>query len=195
MHGLVNKAIQNFLMDIYGSEMWAEIGLHANLPFADFEAMLIYDAGLTRDVVVAACDLLKKRPTALLEDLGTYLVSHPNCEGLRRLLRFAGVTFEDFLYSLDDLPDRARLAVADLDIPAMELLEQGAGQYRIRCREPFPGVSFVLIGVLRAMADDYGALVVLERIGIADGVAEIDVKMVEQAFAEGRQFDLGASLG
>ncbi len=62
----------------------------------------------------------------LLEDLGTYLVSHPNVQGLRRLLRFGGAGFIDFLHSLDELHDRARLAVPDLDLPQLELRDHGS---------------------------------------------------------------------
>ena len=56
------------------------------------------------------------RPVAgMMEDLGTYLIMNPSFPAVRRLLRFSGVTFLDFLHSLDDLPDRVRLAVPDSD--------------------------------------------------------------------------------
>lgn len=49
-----------------------------------------------------------------------------------------------------------------------------------------------MIGVLRAMADDYGALVMLEHNGKSDGRDVITITLVETSFAEGRSFDLGA---
>ena len=49
-----------------------------------------------------------------------------------------------------------------------------------------------MVGVLRAMADDYGALAMLSHEG-QEGEAEIiSIVLVESAFAEGRHFDLGA---
>ncbi len=38
---------------------------------------------------------------------------------MRRLLRFGGATFEDFLLSLDDLNDRVALALDILDMPTV----------------------------------------------------------------------------
>ena len=54
-----------------------------------------------------------------------------------------------------------------------------------------PGLGPVLAGVLRAMADDYGALAVVEPMpGDAGGGARLSIAVAEAAFAEGRGFDL-----
>jgi hypothetical protein len=141
---------------------------------------------------VAAMQLSKPRD-AILEDVGTYLVSHPNKESLRRLLRFGGVTFTEFLHSLDDLPDRARLAVPDLDLPELELSECALNRFSLLCTGPVSGFGMVLVGVLRAMADDYGALVILDHEGWQDGCERIAITLVETEYAQGRQFDLGGA--
>ena len=139
-------------------------------------------------------EVLGRDRAGMLEDLGTYLVSHPRTEALRRLLRFGGVTYVDFLHSLDDLPDRARLAVADLQLPALELREHASGRFSLACGPGMPGFGSVMTGILRAMADDYGALATIERErASADGAEVIAITLVETAFAAGRRFDLGAS--
>jgi hypothetical protein len=45
------------------------------------------------------------------------------------------------------------------------------------------------------MADDYGALVMLEHRGCRNGAEEIAIALVETAYAAGRSFDLGARAG
>jgi hypothetical protein len=105
-------------------------------------------------------------------------------------LRLGGDTFLEFLYSLDDLHDRARLAVADLDFPQVELLDQVASVFRIELRHPIQGFGMVFVGALRALADDYGALVVIEHQGGSGGVETISVELLETDFAEGREFEL-----
>ena len=123
MHGLVNRAIQSFVCNTYGEDRWHDVTEAAGLGFSDFEAMLTYDDDLTDAVLDALSTELRRERSEILEDLGTYMVSHPAVEALRRLLRFGGETYVDFLYSLDELPGRARLAVSDLILPAMELRE------------------------------------------------------------------------
>lgn len=192
MHGLINRAIQSFVCATYGQSCWLRVTEVAELGFVEFEAMLVYDDDMTVRVLDALCANLKRPRAEMLEDLGTYLVSHPKMEDLRRLLRFGGVIYVEFLHSLDDLSDRVRLAVSDLCLPALELREVSPTEYQLRCFPGLPGYSSVMVGVLRAMADDYGALAMLSHEG-QEGAAEvISIVLVESAFAEGRHFDLGA---
>lgn len=195
MHGLINRAIQCFVQDTYGAETWAAVTRDAGLGFDSFEAMLTYDPRLTDTVVAATARLLVRPRESVLEDLGTYLVSHPNVEALRRLLRFGGVTFVDFLHSLEDLPGRARLAVPDLDLPNLELADAADGAFTLCCRSTFLGAGHVVMGLLRAMADDYGALVLLDHQGSGPDGEMISIQVLEPSFAQGRRFDLAARAG
>lgn len=195
MHGLINRALQTFVCQTYGDDRWRDVAQTAELGFTEFESMLMYDDDLTVRVLAALCDGLGRPQAEVLEDLGTYLVSNPHVEALRRLLRFGGVTYVEFLHSLDDLPDRARLAVGDLHLPRMELREYAAGQFLLSCGPGLPGFGWVMMGVLRTMADDYGALVLLEHDGMRDQAEVITITLIETAFAEGRSFELGARAG
>ncbi|MDQ2092262.1 heme NO-binding domain-containing protein [Marimonas arenosa] len=193
MHGLVNRTIQQFVSDTYGAERWSEVALAADLTFAEFEAMLVYEEALTRRVLEAVCTVLDKPRAEVLEDIGTYLVSHPNAEAVRRLLRFGGEDFVEFLHSLDDLPDRARLAVSDLELPQLELREHAADRFSLTVNARIDGFGQVMIGMLRSLADDYGALALLEHRGGQRGFEVVDITLIEAGFAQGRSFDLGAT--
>lgn len=195
MHGVINRSIQCFLRDTYGDATWTAVAIEARLGFDSFEAMLTYDAPLTEQVIAAAMRVLQRPRDTLLEDLGTYLVSHRNLESLRRLLRFGGVSYLDFLNSLEDLPERGRLALPDLDLPVLHLKDEGDGLFTLRSSVLVPGTGHVLMGLLRAMADDYGALVLLDHAGLVDGVEVVSINLLEQGFAEGRRFDLALQAG
>ena len=192
MHGLINRAIQAFVTSTYGADRWNEVMDLAGLGFREFEAMLTYTDEQSSKMLVAMEKVLERPLPEMLEDMGTFLVSNPQVESLRRLLRFGGVNYVEFLHSLDDLPGRARLAVSDLHLPALELSEQAPGHFELVCQPGLPGYSNVMIGVLRAMADDYGDLVILDPSGTQDGAEVISITVVERDFAEGRAFDLGA---
>ncbi|WP_180883827.1 heme NO-binding domain-containing protein [Ruegeria sp. THAF57] len=192
MHGLINRAVQSFVCGTYGQSCWINVTEAAELGFSEFEAMLVYDDEMTLRVLDILCAKLKRPRGELLEDLGTYLVSHPKMEGLRRLLRFGGETYVEFLHSLDDLSDRARLAVSDLTLPVLELREVSHAEFQLYCYPGLKGYSSVMVGVLRAIADDYGALAMLSHAGTEGEVEIISIVLIESAFTEGRQFDLGA---
>jgi Haem-NO-binding len=190
MHGLVNKAFQCFLRDTFGPSTWAAVVQQAQLGFDSFELLTRYDPGIAEKLVSTAVDLLGRPREGLFEDLGTYLVSHPNTEGLRRLLRFGGARFIDFLHSLDELPERGRLAMPDRHLPPLYLTEESPETFTLRFQSPIPGGGHVLVGLLRAMADDYGALVMIDHRGTGPEGEEIGITLLDLTFAEGRRFDL-----
>lgn len=192
MHGLVNKGLERFLADTYGQGTWLEIAQAADLPAEGFEALLTYDVGLTLQVVNIAAARLGKSEHALLEDLGTYLVSDPKMDSVRRLLRFGGIDYADFVSSLDELPERARLAVPNLNIPEVTVEEFGPDEYRIDVMSDFGRFGVILAGILRAMADDYGCLSVIEWSSDAPQHETLQVQLLDGAYAEGRAFVLSA---
>lgn len=192
MHGLINRAVQAFVVDSYGQGIWDQIVRRSDLGITGFEPMLIYDDHVTPTLIEATCAVLCRPAPDVMEDLGTYLVSHPNTEAVRRLMRFGGVTFTDFLHSLDDLPDRARLAVPNLDLPWIEVRDEADGTYCLYCEDRLPGFGHVLVGILRTMADDYGALALLEHSDGEGATERIAVTVIESDFSEGRSFSLAA---
>ncbi len=198
MHGLINRSIERFTRDTYGHDVWNNVAQRLGPGLTEFEPMLSYEDGLTDHLMAEIGCELGKSPNDVLEDIGTYLVSHPNFEALRRLLRFSGVTFSDFLHSLDDLPARAQMAVNELTLPRLELREFTTERFCLTVHSEevgMKGFGHVIMGVLRAMADDYGALAVLEHKGGSEGREVIEVRVLETSFASGRTFELGARAG
>lgn len=201
MHGLMLKALQGFITDMHGLHAWHGIIRHARLEATEFESMLCYDDACADVILTGAAQQLDRKRGDILEDVGTYLVSHPRLERLRRLLRFGGLDFTDFLYSIEDLPGRGRLAVPDLDLPHLELDDRGNGLFTLRITGSVPGLSFVLAGLLRALADDYGVLVMLDDPAppadawlLGPHRETLTIRVLDDGFAAGRQFQLAAAV-
>lgn len=187
MHGLFNRSVQCFLRDAYGPDIWDSVAVAAGVTPEGFEAMLSYPDEVTEAVLMAASARLGKPRDAMLEDVGIYLVT---LEPLRRLLRFGGVTYGDFIDTLDELPGRAQLAVPDIGLPALHVTAHSQGRFTLLCRSKVPGLGHILAGVLRALADDYGALALIDHAGSGPDGETIEIELLETCFAEGRRFDL-----
>ncbi len=52
------------------------------------------------------------------------------------------------------------------------------------------GAGFIVAGLLRAMADDYGALVLLDHLGREGAYEVISLHLLDQSYTEGKRFDL-----
>jgi hypothetical protein len=171
--------------------LWQAVCRRGALTTETFEPMLRYDPGTADRVALCAAAVLGRPVETIWEDMGTYLVTNPGHEGLRRLLRFGGASFADFLLSLEEMPGRARLALPDLRLPEMTVTDQGPDHFSIRCQSRIRGLPRVLVGILTAMADDYGTLCLID----AGEDATITVRILDTMHAEGRRFDLAQPEG
>lgn len=187
MHGLINRSVQTFLRTHYGAETWREVAEIVGVGIEGFEAMLTYEDRLTEELLAAAQAVLNEPREALLEDLGAWLAM---TEPLRRLLRFGGSDYWDFLLSLDELQGRGQMALPDLDIPELTLQVEPGGQLVVQIGGQMPGWGAVFAGLMRAMADDYGALALIEQLPPEAGLEQVRVLLLEARFAQARSFDL-----
>ena len=186
MDALLLRSLQDYLRDTFGLAVWQAICRRAQLAVQTFEPMLRYDRGTADRVALHAADVLGRSVETVWEDMGTYLVTSPGHEGVRRLLRFGGVGFSDFLHSLEEMPGRARLALPDLDLPEVTLKEIGTDHFEVRCQSRIKGLPRVMVGIMTAMADDYGTLCVIEP----DEDGRILVQILDSSHGVARRFDL-----
>lgn len=186
MDALMLRSLQGYVTDTFGQAVWQAVCRRAGLPGETFEPMLRYASGMADRVALHAADVLGRPVETIWEDMGTYLVTNPGHDGVRRLLRFGGVSFVDFLHSLEEMPGRARLAMPDLDMPEVTLTELGPDRFEICCKSGLAGIILVLVGMLTAMADDYGTLCLIEA-GPAGCIA---VHVLDSSHSTARRFDL-----
>lgn len=185
------RSLQSYIRDTFGPPVWQAVCRSAALTSETFEPMMRYDSGLADRVAAQAAEVLGRPVDAVWEDMGTYLVTNPGHEGVRRLLRFGGLSFADFLHSLEELPGRARLALPDLTLPEVDLDEIASDRFELRCLSHLKGVARVLVGMLTAMADDYGTLCLIE----VEGEGRISVRILDSFHATARPFDLAMPEG
>lgn len=189
MLGLVHRALRSFLRDMHSDSLWQQVARDCGLGPEPFEALLPYDDALSYAILSAASTRLQRPEAAILEDFGQWLVTAQTGLPLRRLLRFGGRSFTDFLWSLEELPDRARLALPLVRLPEVRLSETEGGTFRLTCAPPF-AFTPILKGVIDVMADDFGALILSETCPDPSGGGEIRLRLHLADFARGQRFDL-----
>jgi hypothetical protein len=186
MDALMLRSLQSYVIDTFGLSSWQAICRSAKSSVETFEPLMRYDPGMADLVAQHAAAHLGRAADTIWEDVGTYLVTSPDREGVRRLLRFGGGSYTDFLHSLEEMPGRARLALPDLELPEVMLVELGPERFELSCKSQVRGVQRVFVGMLTAMADDYGVLCVIKP--DSDGRTKIEV--LDPSHAAARPFDL-----
>lgn len=178
MHGLILRALRGYLIATLGSDRWRDVldgaGLHGEQPLT----LLFGGSEALRRALESAARLLGRSCGVIMEETGVFVVTCPVQPVVRRLLRLGGATFEEFLHSLEELPDRARLALPVYDFPRVDLDIPGPGVFRLRCHAPSEELLGLALGALRAMAADYGQPATIERTAAGEGM-EIVIRLID----------------
>lgn len=189
MHGLVNRLIEEFLRARYGESLWRKVALACEVDPRGFHTLRAHPDRLTRQLMTTAAAEIGVNVGDLSEDVGAWLVQ---LEPVRRLLRFSGRDYTEFLLALEQLPGRAEMVVPNLGLPTLTVIEEGGDQFVVHINGA-PGLwAYLLAGVLRQMADDYGALALITVDKARGGIL---VEVPDGDFAHGRSFDLVAGAG
>lgn len=188
MHRLVVRAVEEFLRDTYGDSLWrdvlARVGTTAAIsPSGSRPETAPRGIPAGGALVAMAAEILGKTSEEMFEDLGAWLARR---EAIRRLLRFSGRDFRDFVLSIEELPGRAHFVIPELDMPRITVTHQDGGTIRLSLPPDALAWTAILGGLLRAMADDYGALGLI----VIDG-SGVEVHISDESFSEGRDFNLG----
>lgn len=182
MHGLVNRTIEVFVRSTYGDEMWHKVALAAKVDPEGFLTWSPSTEAVTFAIVDTASGLLEKTNHEFLEDVGAWLA---RLEQIRRLMRFSGSTYEEFLESLREMSGRIILVFPDMVVPILSIVSVGEGEYNLTTSKTRWGLLRLLAGLLRGMADDYGALA---TISVNDDMIVIRVALLN--YSDERSFSL-----
>ena len=158
MHGLINRSFELFLRDCYGDRTWERVARHSKVDPRGFFLLQSSSDSITATLVDEASKVLKKPSGELVEDLGGWLTRR---EPIRRLLRFSGRDFSEFVDMLGDFPNRVVMIIPSLKAPRIVVTMRSAQHYEVVVDSDTDIWPVLLAGILRGMADDYGALAVI----------------------------------
>lgn len=173
MLGLVNRSFELFVRDNYGKTVWERLARQAKVDPRGFFLLQQSSEAVTKTMISEASRILKKSADELVEDLGGWLTRR---EPIRRLLRFGGRDYPEFIELLSELSDRAVMVIDSLNTPKVRVTAHSANLYEVEITGDSDIWVVLLAGILRGMADDYGALVV---IAIEGRVLRIDIALSE----------------
>lgn len=186
MHGLINRSFESFVRKSHGEAVWEELAAGISVDRRGFQAVRNYPNQMTMDLIHATSRALDVSRQDLLEDIGAWL---PKQEAVRRLLRFSGSDYHDFVQSLDELSARADMVLPGLGLPGIDVEVLSMSEFILYISGDDEDWSAVLAGLLRAMADDYGVLALVEN---RPGGA-LHISIPDSAFSTGKRFDLAVA--
>lgn len=164
MYGIVNRAIEELVIEKFGSEKWEEIKEKAGFRSEGFMTLKPYPDDLTFKLVFAASEILGIPVNDLLEAFGEYWILYTAERGYGEMLQLAGDSFPSFLKNLNMLHGRVSNLMPELSPPQFECRNESENSLDLVYRSHRKGMIPMLYGLIKGLGKRFNTEVIIEEI-------------------------------
>lgn len=164
MYGIVNRAIEELIIEKFGAEKWEEVKTKADFKSEGFMTLKPYPDELTFKLVTAASEILDIPVNALLEAFGEYWILYTAERGYGEMLSLAGDSFPSFLKNLNMLHGRVTSLMPELAPPQFECRNESENSIELIYRSHRTGMIPMLYGLIKGLAKRFEKEVKIQEI-------------------------------
>ena len=117
MYGMVNRALEEMVLDRFGEDVWQEIKSRSGVQISAFQSLGVYDDSVTFGLVEAASAVLEQPAPELLRTFGRYWIDFALRSSYGALLRQSGSDLHELLPMLDQMHTRIGLSFPESHHP------------------------------------------------------------------------------
>lgn len=162
MHGLVNQALKDLIVEKFTAEKWTEIRTKAGVSEDDFVAMKSYPDHITYCLVGAASEVLGAPGEVLLKAFGQYWIEFTKKEGYGPLMDLFGVDLRSCLKNLNSMHSRMGMMMPEFQPPKFNVSEPDASTLLLEYHSQRPGLAPMVEGLLEGLALKFGNKITIE---------------------------------
>ena len=164
MYGIVNRAIEELIVEKFGAEKWEEVKEKAGFKSEGFMTLKPYPDELTFQLVTAASEILSIPADALLEAFGEYWILYTAERGYGEMLNLAGDSLPAFLKNLNMLHGRVSNLMPELAPPQFECINEQENSIDLIYRSHRNGMVPMLLGLIKGLGKRFGKEVVIQQV-------------------------------
>jgi len=154
MYGMVNRAIEDLVVDSAGEEVWQKIKQDAEVEFTEFFDSSQYSDEITYRLVEAASGILKKSTESILHDFGRHWILYTGREGWDSVFALGGDNMIDYIKGLDSMHSRVQSALPEACMPQFGV-EERSEHFRLTYRSSREGLAPMVLGMLDGLAERF----------------------------------------
>lgn len=167
MYGMVNRALQNMIIDEAGDAGWGSVCRRAGMEPPVFVSMDTYDDAITYALVGAASTELERDAGELLHALGLYWIRVTAAESYESIFHMHGSSLRGFLENLDQMHARLSLHFPEMRAPSFEVEDAEHGMH-VRYWSDRPGLAPFVKGLLAGLCERFGEPYAVRHVGGRD---------------------------
>lgn len=184
MYGLVNQALEDFVIQGFGNSAWDRIRQGAGINDDMFIAMDGYPDQTTFKLVTAATQVLGLDAAQVLEGFGSHWVLYTAESGYGEMLNMFGSDLRSFLNNLDNLHSHVGMSFPALRPPSFTVEEvEGSAGLLLHYRSERAGLAPMVVGLLKGLGERFSQKINVQQTAFR-GVDDHDVFRIEYVDAD-----------
>ena len=164
MYGLVNRAIEELVIERSSLSTWQAIKKKAGIEIPAFESMAAYPDEMTYQLVGAASEVLGETPAELLRAFGRHWVLFTGRSTYGPILEAAGKDLREFVGNLDSLHATVATTMPELVPPRFSVVDEENGAFRVLYESERDGLAPMVIGLLEGLGALFGSEIEVEHV-------------------------------
>ncbi|XP_060936892.1 soluble guanylate cyclase 88E-like [Limanda limanda] len=148
MYGLYLEAVNDYINESYGGDVWRLIENRAEIPHLKFVRHQMYNDNLILRLAKAAGEVLGKTHDELMYAFGVYMVKRIGNYGYERILKVLGRNVRDFINELDNLHEYFRFSFPKVQPPSFCVEEECETSLTLHYRSTRKGFTQFVKGQL-----------------------------------------------
>lgn len=155
MYGLVNKALEELVVNNHGPEVWVQVKQLANVGDDVFISDESYDDLITYKLVGTISDVTQIPVTDILFKFGEHWVLKTGPEYYGALLKSGGANLKEFLQNLPHFHSRIQLIYPKLRPPEFECTDITDNSIKLHYKTHRSGLTSFVFGLLNGLSTTY----------------------------------------
>lgn len=151
MYGIVNKSIEELVVQNYGQEKWEEIKARTNINIEYFLSDESYDDEVTFTLAQAIADELKITVDDVLKVFGEWWILHTGKNHYGYLLESGGDNFKTFLLNLPSFHNRIMMMYPKLTPPEFKITEVQENSLHLHYFSKRKGLTAFVYGLMTGL--------------------------------------------
>lgn len=168
MYGIVNKALEDLIIDRYGEEKWEQVKERSGLDIDFFISNEPYDDSITYKLISAASEELDTSLSTLMNVFGEWWILKTGKERYGGLMEAGGNTLEEFLTNLPVLHNRIMLMYPKLTPPEFKVSNKEKNSIHVHYYSTRRGLKEFVRGLLSGLGKMYNTPVQIDLLESRD---------------------------
>lgn len=164
MYGIVNKSIEELIVQNYGADKWEEIKTKTGIEISYFISSETYDDEITFKLANAIAGELNVTVSDVLKTFGEWWILHTGRKNYGYLLESGGDNFKTFLLNLPAFHNRVIMMYPKLTPPEFKITKVEDCSLHLHYLSKRKGLTDFVIGLLSGLGKFFSTAVHLEHI-------------------------------